>query len=102
MTDSLVAALKELGVTPENIAELMAQKIVERGIPQKVLLTPQEAAWALGFSERAFEQSEWHREIPVVKIGIKNLYRHRDLEDFAANRMMQPLRRLPMRARRAA
>jgi len=102
MTDALVAALRELGVTPENIAGLVAKEIMEAGIPQKVQLTPAEAAWALGFTERAFEQSDWHREIPVVRIGIKNFYRVKDLEEFAANHLMQPLRKSPVRARNAA
>jgi hypothetical protein len=57
MTDALVAAFKELGVTPENIAGLVAKEIMGAGIPQKVQVTPAEAAWALGFTERAFEQS---------------------------------------------
>jgi len=93
MTNALVLALTELGVTPESIASLLAKQLIKVGLPQKVLLTPAEAAWALGgFSERAFEQAEWRREIPVVKIGIKNFYRYRDLEDFAANHVMQPLR----------
>jgi|SRR3974377_586942 len=102
MTDSLVAALRELGVTPENIAGLVAKQIIEEGVPQKVLLEPAEAAWCLGFTERAFEQAEWHKEIPVVMVGIKRRYRLKDLEDFAENRLMQPLRRLPGRARKAA
>lgn len=102
MTDTLVAALRELGVTPENIAGLVAKQLVEAGVPQKVLLSPAEAAWALGFTERAFEQSDWHREIPVVMVGIKRRYRLKDLEEFAGNHLMQPLRRLPVRARKAA
>ena len=102
MTDALVAALRELGVTPENIAGLLGKQVMEAGLPQKVLLTPEEAAWALGFTERAFEQSDWHKEIPVVMVGIKRRYRLKDLEDFAANHAIQPLRRLAGRARKAA
>ena len=61
------------------VAVAYAAVFMECGLPQKVLLTPEEAAWALGFTERAFEQSEWRKEIPVVKIGIKNFYRLKDL-----------------------
>jgi hypothetical protein len=51
-----------------------------------------------GFSERAFYLSDWHKEIPVCKIGIKNFYRVKDLEDFAVNHLMQRLRKLPAKA----
>jgi len=102
MTDSLVAALRELGITAENIARLVAKEIMEAGVPQKVLLNPAEAAWTLGFTERAFKQSDWHKEIPFVPVGIKKFYRFRDLEDFATNHLTTTLRKLPIRARRAA
>jgi hypothetical protein len=102
MTGALVAALRELEVTPENIAGLVVKELIGAGLPQKVLLTPAEAAWALGFSERAFAQAQWRKEIPVRKIGIKNFYQVKDLEDFAANHTMHPLRRLPRPTRKAA
>ena len=76
----------------EEIAEIVYQKQVRYGAPtEKVLLTPAEAACSLGFTERAFRQAEWSKEIPVVKVGIQNRYRSKDLETFAENHVMRRL-----------
>jgi hypothetical protein len=74
----------------ELVADIIFQKLCAKGMPQKVLLTSIEAAWCLGFTERAFKQSEWSKEIPTVRVGIKKFYRLNDLEAFAANRLVMP------------
>jgi hypothetical protein len=71
----------------ERVANVIFDKIHEEGIPHKVLLTTAQAAWCLGFTEYAFNQAKWSKEIPIVRIGIKKFYRVSDLEVFAANHL---------------
>ena len=92
MNDALAEALK--GEFAEQVAEILFQKIQKHGVPHKLLLTAGEAATSLGFTEAAFHQSAWSKTIPVVKVGIKNMYRLKDLETFAANNLIT---RLPRR-----
>jgi len=88
--DELTQALR--GKFAEEIVYGLFEKMRECGIPQKLLLTPGEAAWALGFTESAFNQSDWMADIPVVKVGIKNRYDVEDLKVFARNRRFDRLR----------
>src|SRR6266404_4858414 len=81
----------------EDISERVFQKMRQKGMPHKILLTPEEAAWSLGFSESAFHQAEWSKEIHVVKVGVKNFYRAKDLETFADNHIVQRIRKPPKR-----
>jgi hypothetical protein len=76
-----------------EIAELVFAKIYERGLPPKVLLTPKEAAESLGFTESAFNQAPWMKELPVVKIGIQNRYLPEDLKTFAADHRIKRLQK---------
>jgi hypothetical protein len=73
----------------ESIAEATAKRVVahlvENGPAPKLVLTPEEAAAALGFTFSAFNQSDWKRELPVVKVGKQNRYRLEDLQVFVTN-----------------
>ena len=70
-----------------EIAEYVKQQ--KKGMPDKILLTPAEAASVMGFTEAAFLQAEWVKEIAVVKIGIRNFYQPADLKTFAANHRIE-------------
>lgn len=80
----------------EQVAELVAQKLWEKiethGIVPRVVLTPEEAARSCGFTEGAFNQASWRKDIPVAKYGNQNRYRIADLQTDAANRVIKPLR----------
>jgi len=90
--DALTKALQE--DFAEKMADLIYQRLKAEGMPQKLLLTEEEAAWALGFTESAMHQSDWRDEIPVTKIGIKNRYHVDDLETFAKNHRIERLRKI--------
>jgi len=89
--DAIAQALK--GEFATQVAELIYLTIRKDGLPQKMLLNPAETAWALGFTERAFSESHWKNELPVVKIGIKTFYRAKDLQTFIDNHTIQRLSR---------
>ena len=75
----------------ESIAQATAKRViahlVESGPAPKLVLTPEEAATSLGFTFSAFNQSDWKKEIPVVKIGKQNRYRLEDLKIFVTNHL---------------
>jgi hypothetical protein len=83
----------------EELAESLFLKQQERGIPEKILLKPEEAAYVLGFTDSAFNQAEWTKELPVVKIGIKNYYLPADLRTWAENRRITRIRKPPRKLR---
>lgn len=59
--------------------------LVQNARPVKFLYKPEEAAWALGFTFSAFNQSDWHKKIKLVKVGNLNRYRPEDLKTFTDN-----------------
>jgi hypothetical protein len=62
-----------------------AIELVNYVMNMKVLWTPEETAWSLGFTHSAFRQAEWSKEIPMKKVGIKDRYRPEDVRMYRDN-----------------
>jgi hypothetical protein len=72
----------------DKLSERVIDGIVKKGIPTKTLLTPEEAAFSLGFTLTAFNKAKWMKTIPAVRVGNKYFYRPKDLDTFAANNVV--------------
>jgi hypothetical protein len=73
----------ETGDSPESYFARVIAFYENR--PKSILMTPEQAANSLGFTFSAFNQSKWHKQIPVVKVENLNRYRPDDLQVFADN-----------------